>query len=75
MVNSWQPILTSIRIVDNVNEKTLYLDPHAFTENSRWTRHADMAKQYAECIQRNMRRGVDEPGGHGHFRGEHFHLL
>lgn len=64
MVNSWQPILTSIRIVDNDNN-TLYLDPHAFTENSRWTRHADMAVQYAKCIQRNMRRGVNEYRGEG----------
>lgn len=43
-------------VVDNKNNKTFYLDPDAFTDNHRWTRHADMAKQYAECIQRNIAR-------------------
>lgn len=60
MVNSWQPILTSIKVVDNVNGKTLYLDPNAFAENNRWSRNADMAKQYAQCIHRNLQRGVNE---------------
>lgn len=63
MVNSWQPILTSIRIVDNVHNKTLYMDPHAFTANGRWSRHADMAKQYAQCIQRNLQKSASEARG------------
>lgn len=60
MVNSWQPILTSIKIVDNASGKTLYLDPTAFAENNRWSRNADMAKQYAECIHRNLKHSVNE---------------
>lgn len=64
MVNSWQPILTSIKIVDNSSNKTLYLEPTAFAENNRWSRHADMAKQYAECIQRNLQQSVNEPLRH-----------
>lgn len=60
MVNSWQPIMTTITVVDNKNNKTFYLDPDAFADNHRWTRHADMAKQYAECIQRNIGRIAQE---------------
>lgn len=54
MINSWQPILTSIKVVDNVTNQTMYMDPNAFTENNRWSRYADMAQQYAHCIHRNL---------------------
>ncbi|XP_059218437.1 vitamin K-dependent gamma-carboxylase [Stomoxys calcitrans] len=54
MVHSYNNILTTIKVVDNSNNKTLYLNPYAFTEYDRWTKHADMAQQYAHCIKRNI---------------------
>ncbi|KAM8709177.1 hypothetical protein ACLKA7_016051 [Drosophila subpalustris] len=54
MVHSYDTVLTSIKIVDNDNQKVHYLNPYAFTEYERWTKSADMAVQYAKCIQRNI---------------------
>lgn len=60
MVHSWDPVMTSIKIVDNESQKVLYLDPKAFAESNRWSRHADMAKQYATCIKRNLDQSIRE---------------
>lgn len=54
MVHSFDTILTSIKVVDNVNGKVHYMDPYAFTEYDRWTKYADMAQQYARCIHKNI---------------------
>ncbi|XP_075163676.1 gamma-glutamyl carboxylase [Haematobia irritans] len=54
MVHSYNTIMTTVKVVDNSNGKTLYLNPYAFTEYDRWTKHADMAQQYAHCIRRNI---------------------
>ncbi|XP_065361786.1 vitamin K-dependent gamma-carboxylase [Calliphora vicina] len=54
MVHSYDTILTTIKVVDNANSKVHYLDPYAFTEYDRWTKYADMAQQYARCIQKNI---------------------
>jgi len=54
MVHSYDTVLTSIKIVDNDNQKMHYLNPYAFTEYERWTKSADMAVQYAKCIERNI---------------------
>lgn len=54
MVHSYNTIMTTIKIVDNSNNKTHYLNPYAFTEYDRWTKYADMAQQYAQCIRRNI---------------------
>ncbi|XP_037813377.1 vitamin K-dependent gamma-carboxylase [Lucilia sericata] len=54
MVHSYDTILTTIKVVDNNNNKVHYLDPYAFTEYDRWTKYADMAQQYARCIHKNI---------------------
>ena len=54
MVHSYDTILTTIKVVDNANGKVHYMDPYAFTEYDRWTKYADMAKQYAHCIHKNI---------------------
>ncbi|XP_062549969.1 vitamin K-dependent gamma-carboxylase [Armigeres subalbatus] len=55
MVHAWDTVLTSIKVVDNNNNQSLYLLPYAFVDNDRWTKHADMAYQFAHCIDRNIR--------------------
>lgn len=55
MVHAWDTVLTSIKVVDNIQNQSLYLQPYAFVDNDRWTKHADMAYQFAHCIDRNMR--------------------
>ncbi|XP_011294794.3 vitamin K-dependent gamma-carboxylase [Musca domestica] len=54
MVHSYNTIMTTIKVVDNSNNKTHYLNPYAFTEYDRWMKYADMAQQYAKCIKRNI---------------------
>lgn len=55
MVHSYDTIMTTIKVVDNANNKVHYMDPYAFTEYDRWTKYADMAQQYARCIERNIK--------------------
>ncbi|XP_039963538.1 vitamin K-dependent gamma-carboxylase [Bactrocera tryoni] len=55
MVHTYDTVLTSVKLVDNSNGEVHYLDPYAFTEYDRWTKHADMALQYAKCIEANIR--------------------
>ncbi|KAH8398796.1 hypothetical protein KR222_007293 [Zaprionus bogoriensis] len=54
MVHSYDTVLTSVKIVDNDSQRTHHLHPYAFTEYDRWTKYADMAVQYAKCIERNI---------------------
>ncbi|XP_059609186.1 vitamin K-dependent gamma-carboxylase [Phlebotomus argentipes] len=60
MVHSWDTILISIKVTDKTNGHTLYLEPYAFSETDRWTKHADMAVQYAHCVHKNLIQGVAE---------------
>ncbi|XP_058833516.1 vitamin K-dependent gamma-carboxylase [Topomyia yanbarensis] len=55
MVHAWDTVLISIKVVDNLRNQTLYLQSYAFVDNDRWTKHADMAYQFAQCIDRNVR--------------------
>ncbi|KAL5293204.1 GGCX family protein [Megaselia abdita] len=59
MISSYDTIATSIKIVDNSNSKTHFLEPYAFTEYDRWTKYADMAKQYAHCISDKLTNTLD----------------
>ncbi|XP_001655674.2 vitamin K-dependent gamma-carboxylase [Aedes aegypti] len=60
MVHAWDTVLTSIKVVDNHQNHSLYLLPYAFVDNDRWTKHADMAYQFAHCIDRNIRAEYQE---------------
>jgi vitamin K-dependent gamma-carboxylase len=55
MINAWDTVLVSIKIVDNNSATSHFLDPYVFAEQDRWTKHADMAHQYANCIAENLR--------------------
>ncbi|EAA10830.4 AGAP006363-PA [Anopheles gambiae str. PEST] len=57
MVHAWDTIMIGIRVVDRENpDRVHYVEPFAFTDNDRWTKHADMAVQFAGCIERNIQR-------------------
>ncbi|KAH8378664.1 hypothetical protein KR009_000540 [Drosophila setifemur] len=55
MVHSFDTLQTTIQVVDNDNRQLHNLHPYAFTEYDRWTKYADMAVQYAQCIEENLR--------------------
>lgn len=54
MIHSWDTVLVVVRVVDNLTGEEHFLDPGAWTQNNRWTNHADMSMQYAQCLQKNL---------------------
>lgn len=54
MVHSWDTILVVVRVVDGRTGKEHFLDPEAWVQNDRWSKHADMCLQYAECLKDNL---------------------
>lgn len=57
MVHAWDTTLTIVKIVDHNTNGSHFLHPNAFSVNDRWTKHPDMAYQYARCIERNLIEG------------------
>lgn len=55
MIHAWDTVQVTIRIVDNGNDKSHFIEPYTFTENDRWTKHADLAKQHAACINKHLK--------------------
>lgn len=55
MINTWQTILVSVKVVDNGNGMVHYVEPGAFSESDRWTKYPDMTYQYAKCLEKNLR--------------------
>ncbi|CAG9827187.1 unnamed protein product [Diabrotica balteata] len=53
MVHSWDTVVI-IKVVDNENQRELFVDPQALTDGTRWGIHADMCVQYAQCLKRNV---------------------
>lgn len=51
MVHSWDTVLVVIKIHDNVHNEDHYLDPQAWVQGDRWSKHGDMVRQYAHCLQ------------------------
>lgn len=60
MVNTWDTILVIVKVVDNESNKEIFLDPNAWTQNDRWSKHGDMTYQYARCIRDNILQDIDE---------------
>ncbi|KAK9870664.1 hypothetical protein WA026_008226 [Henosepilachna vigintioctopunctata] len=54
MVHGWDTILVVVKIVDNESGQEHFLDSTAWSKNDRWTKHADMCLQYAQCIEKNL---------------------
>ena len=57
MVHNWNHLHTEIKIhLINQNETRIkYLNSDLYTHNNRWTHHADMAKQFAGCIEKKFK--------------------
>lgn len=54
MVHAWDTVLVVVKVVDNKSGQEHFLDPEAWAPNGRWSKHADMCVQYAECVKRNL---------------------
>lgn len=54
MVHAWDTILVVVKIVDNETGKEFYLDPEAFVQSDRWSKHADMCQQFAHCLKEHL---------------------
>ncbi|OXA63681.1 Vitamin K-dependent gamma-carboxylase [Folsomia candida] len=56
MVNSWETLHQKIIVKDEITGQEKFLDPDVWVANDRWSSHADMALQHAQCIARNLER-------------------
>lgn len=54
MVHAWDTILVVIKVVDNETGKEFYIDPEAFAQTDRWSKHADMCLQFAHCLKEHL---------------------
>lgn len=60
MVYSWDTILIVIRVHDNENNEDHFIDPRAWVQSDRWSKHGDMVIQYSHCLKENLLRRKDE---------------
>lgn len=51
MVHAWDTILVVVKMHDNANKEVGYLNPEAWVQGDRWTKHSDMAMQYSHCLK------------------------
>ena len=54
MIHSWHTQHIKISFLDKTTNQTHYLNPKAWTTRRRWSSHADMIKQYSECIENRL---------------------
>ncbi|KAK4879128.1 hypothetical protein RN001_007274 [Aquatica leii] len=54
MIHSWNSGLVVLRVLDNANGEEYFIDPDVWTQNQRWSKHADMCVQYAQCLKNNL---------------------
>lgn len=55
MVHTWDIDSVVVKVVDNDEHQTFYVDPYIYSPNDRWTRHGDMVHQYAKCLRNNIK--------------------
>lgn len=61
MVHSWHTQHVKITFVDKKTNEPHYLRPTAWASAKRWSSHADMIVQYAQCIQGKLKEhGYDD---------------
>ena len=54
MVHAWETVLVTIKVVENESQREHFLHPNVFALNDRWTKHPDMAYQYAHCLEKQL---------------------
>ncbi|XP_074031124.1 gamma-glutamyl carboxylase isoform X2 [Leptinotarsa decemlineata] len=66
MVHSWDTILVVVKVIDNDTDREHFIDAGAWTHNDRWSKHADMGVQYAQCLKKNLIAGFEGKSHLGH---------
>lgn len=56
MVHNWRLLGKRVLIVDKRSGREVYLNVEKYSPNNRWTHHADMAKQFAECLGHRIKK-------------------
>ncbi|KAI1292033.1 Vitamin K-dependent gamma-carboxylase [Halotydeus destructor] len=56
MVHNWNSVHSTVTVLDNRTNRTFYLDVEQFSPTRRWLHHADMVKQFADCVQERFRK-------------------
>lgn len=54
MVHAWDTILVVVKIVENDTGKEFYMEPSYLAQNDRWSKHADMCLQLANCLKQQL---------------------
>ncbi|XP_050432253.1 vitamin K-dependent gamma-carboxylase [Adelges cooleyi] len=54
MVYNVDVVKIQVKVVDHGRREQFFLDPYAWTVNSKWILHGDMIKQFAGCATSNM---------------------
>lgn len=54
MIHAWNTVRTSVRVRDNPSGQEYFVDAKAFSYSDRWSKHADMAHQFAKCIEKHV---------------------
>ncbi|XP_039294143.1 vitamin K-dependent gamma-carboxylase [Nilaparvata lugens] len=54
MVHTWIRHRIVVKVVDRSFGHEYFLNPEAWVKTDRWTTHADMLLQYAQCIESNI---------------------
>ncbi|KAL7667475.1 hypothetical protein ACOME3_010708 [Neoechinorhynchus agilis] len=63
MVHSWHTQHIKITCLDKKTNKTFFIKKDSYTSTSRWSSHADMIKQHAVCIARQLEKDNDKKNG------------
>lgn len=53
MVHAWDTVLVTTKIRDNEAGTLHYLDTRKYTASNRWSKHADMTFQLAQCLSKH----------------------
>ncbi|XP_015126755.1 vitamin K-dependent gamma-carboxylase [Diachasma alloeum] len=56
MVHNWDTILVVVRVHDNESNEDHFVDPQAWVQNEKWSKHPDMVIQYSQCLKSQLLR-------------------
>ncbi|XP_011302375.1 vitamin K-dependent gamma-carboxylase [Fopius arisanus] len=54
MVHNWDTILIVVKVHDNESNEDHFLDPQAWVQNEKWSKHPDMVIQYTQCVKTQL---------------------
>lgn len=56
MVHAWDTVMIVVKIINSNNGEIKYLNPYAYTDNDRWTKHPDLVYQFAKCVDKKLQK-------------------